>query len=135
MGEPQDSEVAEPQPLVQSAPPEAPAAPRAARTGTGVLATLLALAALILAGFATWRIVTLERGQGDTASALREDVNRRMQDAERTADQRKRELDSMRARLAVLAREHAFTQVALARSAAPRDLIAAAAAALARHRI
>ena len=39
------------------------------------------------------------------------------------------------ARLAVLAREHAFTQVALARSAAPRDLIAAAAAALARHRI
>ena len=39
------------------------------------------------------------------------------------------------ARLAVLAREHAFAEVALARSAAPRDLIAAAAAALARHRL
>lgn len=99
MGEPQDSEVAEPQPLVQSAPPEPPAAPRAARTGTGALATLLALAALILAGFATWRVVVLERGQGDAASA-RDDVSRRLEDAERSADQRKRELDSMRARLA-----------------------------------
>lgn len=39
------------------------------------------------------------------------------------------------ARLAVLAREHAFSQIVLARSAAPRDLIAAAAAALARHRL
>jgi uroporphyrinogen-III synthase len=39
------------------------------------------------------------------------------------------------ARLAVLAREHAFTEIALARSATPRDLIAAAAAALARHRL
>jgi uroporphyrinogen-III synthase len=39
------------------------------------------------------------------------------------------------ARLAALAREHAFAQIALARSAAPRDLIAAAAAALARHRL
>jgi uroporphyrin-3 C-methyltransferase len=42
----------------------------------------------------------LERGQGDAASALREDVDRRLQDAERTADQRKREIESMRARLA-----------------------------------
>jgi len=39
------------------------------------------------------------------------------------------------ARLAALAREHAFAEIALARSAAPRDLIAAAAAALARHRL
>jgi uroporphyrinogen-III synthase len=39
------------------------------------------------------------------------------------------------ARIAVLAREHAFAQVALARSAAPRDLLSAAAAALARHRL
>ncbi len=100
MGEPQDSEVAEPQPLVQSAPPETPAAPRAARTGTGALAILVALVALILAGFATWRIVTLERGQGDAASALREDVDRRLQAADRAADQRKRDLDSMRARIA-----------------------------------
>jgi uroporphyrin-3 C-methyltransferase len=100
MGEPQDSEVAEPQPLVQSTPPVTPAAPRAARTATGALATLLALAALILAGFATWRVVMLQRGQGDAASALREDVNRRIEDVERTADQRKRDLDTVRARLA-----------------------------------
>ena len=39
------------------------------------------------------------------------------------------------ARLAALAREHAFAEVALARSAAPRDLLSAAAAALARHRL
>jgi uroporphyrinogen-III synthase len=39
------------------------------------------------------------------------------------------------ARLAALAREHAFAEVALARSAQPRDLIDAAAAALARHRL
>jgi len=100
MGEPQDSEVAEPQPLVQSTPPVTPAAPRAARTATGALATLIALAALILAGFATWRVVMLQRGQGDAASALREDVNRRIEDVERTADQRKRDLDTVRARLA-----------------------------------
>jgi uroporphyrin-3 C-methyltransferase len=99
MGEPLDSEVAE-QPPVESAPPAAPPAARAARSGTGALATLLALVALILAGFATWRVVTLERGQGDAASALREDVNRRLEGAERSADQRKRDLDSMRARLA-----------------------------------
>jgi len=100
MGEPQDSEVAEPQPLVQSTPPVTPVAPRAARTATGALATLIALAALILAGFATWRVVMLQRGQGDAASALREDVNRRIEDVERTADQRKRDLDTVRARLA-----------------------------------
>jgi len=97
MGEPHDSDVTGPQPLVQSSPP---AAPRAARTGTGALALLLALIALLVAGFAAWRIVMLERGQGDAASALREDVDRRLQDVERTVDQRKRELDSMRARLA-----------------------------------
>ena len=39
------------------------------------------------------------------------------------------------ARLAALAREHAFAEIALARSAAPRDLFSAAAAALARHRL
>jgi uroporphyrinogen-III synthase len=39
------------------------------------------------------------------------------------------------ARLVALARAPAFAEIALARSAAPRDLIAAAAAALARHRL
>jgi uroporphyrinogen-III synthase len=39
------------------------------------------------------------------------------------------------ARLAALARGHAFTEIVLARSAAPRDLLDAAAAALARHRL
>jgi uroporphyrinogen-III synthase len=39
------------------------------------------------------------------------------------------------ARLAALARTHAFAEIALARSAAPRDLFSAAAAALARHRL
>ena len=96
MGEPRDSEVAEPQPLVASAPPEAPPAARAARTGTGAFAMLLALVALVLAAFAAWRVVMLERGQGDAASAL----GQRLDDAARAADQRKRELDSMRARLA-----------------------------------
>src|SRR3954469_5477994 len=100
MGEPRDSEVTQSQPLVESRSPEAPVAARSIRTGTGALATLLALVALILAAFATWRVVMLERGQGDAASALRDDVNRRLDAAERAADQRKRDLDSMRARLA-----------------------------------
>jgi uroporphyrinogen-III synthase len=39
------------------------------------------------------------------------------------------------ARLVGVAREHAFAEIALARSAAPMDLIDAAAAALARHRL
>ncbi|HKE49688.1 MAG TPA: uroporphyrinogen-III C-methyltransferase [Rhodanobacteraceae bacterium] len=98
MGEQQDSEVTEARPLVERNPPEAPAAPRP-RSGAAI-ATLLALAALILAGFGVWRVVMLERGAGDAASALREDVDRRLADAERTAEQRKRDIDTMRSRLA-----------------------------------
>jgi uroporphyrinogen-III synthase len=39
------------------------------------------------------------------------------------------------ARLAALAAQHGFARVHLARSALPEDLLAAAAAALARHRL
>ncbi len=100
MGEQPDSEVVVAAPVIPSMPPERPAAPAAVRTRTGALATLLALLALILAAFATWRVVQLERGQGDAAGALREDINRRLADAERSADQRKRDLEAMRSRLA-----------------------------------
>ena len=67
--EPRDSDVAEPQPLVRPSPRRG-AARRTHRNGRGSR-WLLALLALCVAGFASWRIVMLEHGQGDAASALR----------------------------------------------------------------
>ncbi len=71
-----------------------------ARSRGGVFALLIALVALVLAGFALWRVVALERGRGDTESALREEMNRRIEDLARGVEQRKRDFETMRARLA-----------------------------------
>jgi uroporphyrin-3 C-methyltransferase len=65
----------------------------------GRFAWLVALVALILAGVALWRVVILERGQGDAQSSLREETDRRIAEIARTADERKRNLDTLRARV------------------------------------
>jgi uroporphyrin-3 C-methyltransferase len=73
--------------------------PPPARRG-GTLALLVALIALVLAAFAAWRIVALERGRSDAESAMRSELDARIADLSRNADQRKRDLDTMRSRLA-----------------------------------
>jgi uroporphyrin-III C-methyltransferase len=83
---------------VQGAEP-APAAPRApARRGSGLLA-LVALAALLLAAFAAWRAWSIGREQAQF-EGTRDALAARIDDATRGLDQRKREFDSLRTRLA-----------------------------------
>lgn len=96
-----DSEVTHPVPIERTIPP--PAAPavstREPRRG-GALALVVALIALALAGFTAWRIVGIERGEGDAQAKLRNDLDAKLDDLSRSADQRKRDVDALRARLA-----------------------------------
>jgi uroporphyrin-3 C-methyltransferase len=100
MGEP-ETEDAPSTPMVVADPAAQPAqkASVAAANRGGWLVGLVALVALILAGFALWRVFVLERGQGDAQSALREETNRRIAEIARTGDERKRDLDTIRARV------------------------------------
>ncbi|MFI4968818.1 MAG: uroporphyrinogen-III C-methyltransferase [Lysobacterales bacterium] len=66
----------------------------------GSAAWLFALAALAIAGIALWRVHALEHGQADAAAALRGELAARVAELARAGDQHKRDLDSMRARLA-----------------------------------
>ena len=93
-----DSEVTAPVPATLGTPHDATPSPPARRGGT--LAFLVALIALVLAGFAAWRIVAIERGQGDAESAMRSELDARIADLSRSLDQRKRDLDTVRSRLA-----------------------------------
>ena len=77
-----------------------PARPPASRSVVGTVSMLLALVALALAAFAAWRVVSIERGQGDAQSALRKDLDGRLEELARTSDQRKRALDALRSRIA-----------------------------------
>ena len=92
-----DSEVTAPVPATLGTVRETPAPP--VRRG-GTLALIVALVALALAGFAAWRLVAIERGRGDAESAMRSELDARLADLARNADQRKRDLDTLRARLA-----------------------------------
>lgn len=72
-------------------------APR--RAGTGG-AWLIALIALAVGGVALWRVYEIERGQADAQAALRTELVARIDELSRNVDQRKRDLDSLRARVA-----------------------------------
>ena len=93
-----DSEVTAPVPATLGTARDAPPPPPARRGG--MLALIVAFAALVLAGFAVWRIIAIERGQGDAESAMRGELDARIADLSRNADQRKRDLDTLRSRLA-----------------------------------
>jgi uroporphyrin-3 C-methyltransferase len=96
----EDSDVTPPQTVPAAAPVAAPprSAPAARRGGT--LALLIALVALFVAGFALWRVVAIERGQGDAQSSLRGELDARIDDLSRAGDQRKRDFDTLRQRIA-----------------------------------
>jgi len=99
MGE--DSDVTPAAAIVPSTPPVAPAPSVSAppRRG-GAIALLIALAALLVAGVALWRAIEIQRGQGSAEAALRDELRGKIDELARTSDQRKRELDTLRTRLA-----------------------------------
>ena len=72
-------------------------APR--RAGTGG-AWLIALIALAVGGVALWRVYAIEHGQAAAQVAVRTELVARIDELSRNVDQRKRDLDSLRARVA-----------------------------------
>jgi uroporphyrin-3 C-methyltransferase len=72
-------------------------APR--RAGSGG-AWLIALIALGVGGVALWRAYAIEHGQADAQAAARTELVARIDELSRSVDQRKRDLDSLRARVA-----------------------------------
>ena len=72
-------------------------APR--RAGTGA-AWLIALIALAVGGVALWRVYAIEHGQAAAQAAVRTELVARIDELSRSVDQRKRDLDSLRARVA-----------------------------------
>lgn len=84
--------------------PVATAAPRATDTPpprrSGAIAVLLALLALGLAGAALWRTWTLGQGRDAAEAAARDALGARIDALERGVEQRKRDFDALRTRLA-----------------------------------
>lgn len=76
--------------------PPAPAQPP--RRGGGIT-WLVALIALAVAGFALWRVQTMSQGEAGAQQALRTELGDRIDTLGRSLDQRKRDLDSLRARV------------------------------------
>ena len=63
-------------------------------------AWLIALIALGVGGVALWRAYAIEHGQADAQAAARTELVARIDELSRSVDQRKRDLDSLRARVA-----------------------------------
>jgi uroporphyrin-3 C-methyltransferase len=61
---------------------------------------IVALVALVAAGFASWRGYSLEHAQAAAQADTRSELSARIDELARTSEQRKRDLDTMRARLA-----------------------------------
>ncbi len=70
----------------------------ARRAGAGVW--LIALLALGIAAVSLWRVYVIENGQSAAQNAIRVDLTARLDEITRSLDQRKHEMDSVRARVA-----------------------------------
>lgn len=68
-------------------------------SGARVSLWLAALLALAVAALALWRVIEMERGQAGQQAATRAELVARIDELARAGDQRKRDLDSLRARL------------------------------------
>lgn len=78
-------------------------APRAGPTaGRGAVrwTWLFALLALGIAAYALWRVEVLARGEADAQANVRAELDARIDELSRTGEQRKRDVESVRARLA-----------------------------------
>jgi uroporphyrin-3 C-methyltransferase len=87
-----------PAPTAAAPSPAAHARSSAARGGAA--AWLVALLALVVAGVALWRAYVVEHGQADAQAGIRNELSARVDELARGIDQRKRDLESMRTRLA-----------------------------------
>ena len=72
--------------------------PASRRSGAG--AWLIALIALGIAGLSLWHVYVIENGQSAAQNAIRDDLTARVDELSRSVDQRKHEIDSLRARVA-----------------------------------
>lgn len=79
--------------------PRAVEPPGRARNGFGWLVALLALAALGACAYTLWRVHAFERAHADAQAAVREQLSTRIDDLARGGDQRKRDIESLRARV------------------------------------
>jgi uroporphyrin-3 C-methyltransferase len=70
----------------------------APRRGGGI-AWLIALLALIVAGFALWRVLAIEHNQAGAVDVLRSELSARIDELAHNAVQRKRDIDSLSARV------------------------------------
>jgi uroporphyrin-3 C-methyltransferase len=71
-----------------------------AAASRGGFAWLIALLALIVAGVALWRAIEIERGQNAAQDAARVELGARIDALTRNLEQRKRDFDSLRTRVA-----------------------------------
>jgi uroporphyrin-3 C-methyltransferase len=94
------SEDLETAPAASTAVPAPAASPRTApaRSG-GAVVWIVALLALGASGFSLWRTRAIEQGQADAQVAIGSQLGGRIDDVVRATEQRKREFDSLRARL------------------------------------
>ncbi|HEU4663508.1 MAG TPA: uroporphyrinogen-III C-methyltransferase [Dokdonella sp.] len=76
-----------------------PAPPSARARRGGAVAWLVAVAALAVAIVALWRVYALEHGRAAAQEAALDDIGARLDALSRTVEQRKRDLDGVRARL------------------------------------
>ena len=70
------------------------------RRARGGFSWLIALLALIVAGFALWRVHGIEQGRAGAEQSLRNQLEERIDGLVRKSDQRKRDLDTLRSRIA-----------------------------------
>jgi uroporphyrin-3 C-methyltransferase len=87
-----------PAPAVELKSPVSNERAAATRGGSGA-AVVLALLALVVGGVALWRAYVSEQGQADVQASLRSDLAARLDEVARGEQQRKHDLDAMRARL------------------------------------
>lgn len=73
--------------------------PARARSGSTWLVAILALAAIGAGAYAVWRVHAFERGQAAAESALRTQIDARIDEIARGAEQRKRDVEGLRARV------------------------------------
>lgn len=88
-----------PAPTATAPLPAADARSSAGRGGAGA-AWLVALLALVVAGVALWRAYVVEHGQAEAQAGIRNELSARVDELARAVEQRKRDLDSTRTRLA-----------------------------------
>ncbi|MDR2011859.1 MAG: uroporphyrinogen-III C-methyltransferase [Rhodanobacter sp.] len=83
-----------------STPSTTPHDAKPPRRGGFGIAVLMAFAALAVSGFVFWRVHSMEQARSQTQSTLRDELRTSIDDLTRAQEQRKRDMDSLRTRIA-----------------------------------